>query len=44
MGCISLFFTASVQRSVDCNESEVESAVPAYHKYAPHHVGGGGHI
>ena len=55
MGCIKLhndlkmyfillLFTASVQRSVDCNESEVESAVPAFHKYARHHVGGEGHI
>ena len=39
---IFLFFTATVQRSVDCNDSEVESAVEAYLKYAQEHVGGVG--
>ena len=37
-----LFFTASVQRSVDCNDSDIESAVQAFLKYAPDRVGGGG--
>ena len=31
-----------VRRSVDCNESEMESAVQTYLNCAPDHVGGGG--